>query len=494
MRIAIIGGGIAGLTAGALASKARHEVVIYEASREWGGCAGKFERGDYLFPAGATLGMGFEADGVHGRVLRHVNETVTVEPLDEVMHIHLDDRSVIYYQDRDRFLTELERKFPNEAVQIRSFMTEVWRDFETIRPLFERLPALPLRAAADVQLVLKSFHLNQLPTFSKLYETLGRTLDRHGLGGSSFERLIDGVLLDSLQTGAREASHLLGAVALSVYHEGAYYVEGGLYRLAHALERATQKFGGETHVGREIRQVTRTPDGWLLTDRRKRLDLVDAVVCAIPLEATARLLTGREARSFKRRYATKLKRTQWGAFSLYVTLPETVCAGRPLFQQVYHASLPTGHAFISMSAADDGLRTARPERTITVSTHLDLDEWRDWKDRTRYEKLETEWYERLLAVVRHAFPEWDGKTNLALPGGPGAWVKYTKRPHGAVGGYAQTPRQALFHAASFRSGLPGLYVCGDTVFPGAGTIGAMTSGLHVARAFGANIDEVGDAR
>ncbi len=48
-------------------------------------------RGGLSLPAGATLGMGFEADGVHGRVLRHVNETVTVEPLDEVMHIHLDD-------------------------------------------------------------------------------------------------------------------------------------------------------------------------------------------------------------------------------------------------------------------------------------------------------------------------------------------------------------------------------------------------------------------
>ncbi len=224
------------------------------------------------------------------------------------------------------------------------------------------------------------------------------------------------------------------------------------------------------------------------------IDLVDAVVCAIPLEATARLFDWARGPLLQTSIRYEIEADAMGTFSLYVTLPETVCAGRPLFQQVYHESLPTGHAFISMSAADDGLRTARPERTITVSTHLDLDEWRDWKDRTRYEKLETEWYERLLAVVRHAFPEWDGKTNLALPGGPGAWVKYTKRPHGAVGGYAQTPRQALFHAASFRSGLPGLYVCGDTVFPGAGTIGAMTSGLHVGRAFGANIDEVGDAR
>lgn len=41
MRIGIIGGGIAGLTTGALASKIGHDVTVYESSREWGGCAGK---------------------------------------------------------------------------------------------------------------------------------------------------------------------------------------------------------------------------------------------------------------------------------------------------------------------------------------------------------------------------------------------------------------------------------------------------------------------
>jgi len=84
MRIGVIGGGIAGLTAAALAQRHGNEVTVYEASREWGGCAGKFERGDYLFPAGATLGMGFEPGGLHDRVLRHLEETVPVRPLQEV--------------------------------------------------------------------------------------------------------------------------------------------------------------------------------------------------------------------------------------------------------------------------------------------------------------------------------------------------------------------------------------------------------------------------
>ncbi|TCI69884.1 FAD-dependent oxidoreductase [Exiguobacterium sp. SH0S7] len=487
MKIGVIGGGIAGLTTAALASRSGHDVIVFESSREWGGCAGKFDRGDYRFPAGATLGMGFERGGLHQRVLDYLDEAVAVEKLDEVMHVHLSDRTVVYYQARQAFLNELSAKFPELQSDIRSFFQEVWTDFDRIRPLFERLPALPLRTLDDALTAFRGFRPNQVAALVKLYRPLHETLRRHRLGGTPFEQFIDGILLDSLQTGAREASHLLATVALSIYHEGAFYVEGGLYTLAHALERSIRHSGGTTLLGRQIMRIERVADGWLLTDRRGRLEIVDVVVAAIPLEATHRLLSGADERRFAGQYRRQLKQSQWGTFSLYVTLPERVCLDRPLFQQVYTDDLPSGHAFISMSAEDDVLRTSLPERTVTVSTHIDLSEWDDWKDRATYEKLEAIWTERLISAVKRAFPDWTGESAVLLPGGPGAWVKYTRRPHGAVGGYAQTPRQALFHAASYRTTLPNFFVCGDTVFPGAGTIGAMTSGLHVGRALGAKL-------
>lgn len=487
MKIGVIGGGIAGLTAAALATTSGHDVTVFESSREWGGCAGKFDRGDYRFPAGATLGMGLERGGLHRRVLDYVNESVKVEKLEEVMHVHLIDRTVVYYQERRMFLDELRLKFPESEAKIDSFLQEMWTDFETIRPLFERLPALPFKTIEDALTAIRGFRPNQVTVLKKLYRPLHDTLKRHQLNETPFERFIDGILLDSLQTGAREASHLLAAVALSIYHEGAFYVEGGLYTLAHALDRSIRAAGGKTLLGRQIVKVERVSDGWLLTDRRGRLDLVDVVVAAIPLEATKRLLNGADEQRFTRQYRRQLKQSQWGTFSLYVTLPESVCTNKPLFQQVYTNDLPSGHAFISMSAANDSLRTKRPERTVTVSTHIDLSDWDDWKDRATYEKLESIWTERLVSAVKQVFPDWTGESSILLPGGPGAWVKYTRRPHGAVGGYAQTPGQSLFHAASYRTPLPNFFVCGDTVFPGAGTVGAMTSGLHVGRALGAKL-------
>lgn len=487
VKIGVIGGGVAGLTAGTLAQSIGHDVTVYESSREWGGCAGKFTREGYLFAAGATLGMGFEEGGLHQRVLSYLDESVRVHDLKEVMHIHMNNQFIVYFQERKQLLEELKRAFPELEPQIRTFFQEIWRDFDDIRPLFEQLPALPFRTVSDIAPALRGFRIRQLPVLAKIYTPLYRTLKKHQLHGTPFEQFVDGILLDSLQTGAEEASHLLAAVALSIYHEGAFYVEGGLYELAYALERSLKKQGGTSHLGRQIVKIDRIVDGWLLTDRRGRLDIVDVLVSAIPLEATERLLSGAEKRQFHKQYARQLDRGQWGTFSLYITLPETICEGKPLFQQVYTKDLPSGHAFISMSAADDLVRSKSSYRTVTVSTHIDLAEWEGWQDRTKYEKLESDWTRRMIEAVKLVFPKWIEEDSLILPGGPGAWVKYTKRPSGAVGGYAQTPSQALFHAASYRTNLPNFFVCGDTVFPGAGTVGAMTSGLHVARALGVKL-------
>jgi hypothetical protein len=64
---------------------------------------------------------------------------------------------------------------------------------------------------------------------------------------------------------------------------------------------------------------------------------------------------------------------------------------------------------------------------------------------------------------------------------PSAFARFTGRPSGTVGGIAQTIEWANFRALSPRSGAPGLYFVGDTVFPGAGTIGVTLSGLNVYR-------------
>ena len=64
----VVGAGIAGLTAAALAAKAGKKVLLLEAHHQSGGCAGTFKRGSYTFDVGATQVAGLELGGSHQRI------------------------------------------------------------------------------------------------------------------------------------------------------------------------------------------------------------------------------------------------------------------------------------------------------------------------------------------------------------------------------------------------------------------------------------------
>lgn len=483
-RIAIIGGGIAGVTAAALLARHGHDVTLFEGSREWGGSAGKFTRKDFTYPVGATLGMGFESGGIHERVLRHLQIDQPVELLDTVMTIKLPGHDILYYRDRTRFIRHLKEQFRHQADAIQDFFDEVDRIQRHVRPLMQALPALPLKTWDDARMVVKETKAS-LPLLPYLTRTIGDLLRKHQLDGTIFAQLIDGILLDSMQTG-KEASALLGAVALSIYHDGAYYVPGGLYQVAERLKASAEADGATVLLGRKITSVRKTADGFLLEDRRGRLLIADAVIGALPLEAVQQLVSPSLKPVLRRTYKRQAGLSQWATFTYYAAIPETIIQDDQAFRQIHDPMLPSGHAFISLSRPGDLNRAPIGCRTLTMSCHIPIGRFaRD--DRAQYDRQVKAMQETFETILEREFPGFSSQVIERHPGGPGAWVRYTSRPDGGVGGYPQLPSTSLFRAASFRTGVPGLYIIGDTVFPGAGTIGATTSAIHVAREFGVKI-------
>lgn len=481
--VAIIGGGIAGLTAAALIAQEGHAVTLLEGSREWGGSAGKFTRRDLTYPVGATLGMGFEAGGIHARVLDHLGVTHHVEPLDVVMTIRALGHTIHYYQDRLAFLTELTSHFPEQASSIRAFFNEINQIHEAIRPLMAELPALPLQDLTDVlRLVRHAKSVVLLPYFPL---TIGHLLRKHQLAETVFAQVIDGILLDSMQTG-QEASALLGAVTLSIYHEGAYYVPGGLYRLAEQLKETAEANGATCLLGRKITSVRKTADGFLIEDRRGRLTIADDVVCAVPLEGIQKVVSQDIRRVLRKTYRRQEKLRQWATFTYYAAIPESIIVSDEAFRQVHDPTLPSGHAFISLSRSDDRFRAPVGQRTLTMSCHVPIGAF-DKTNRKRYDEQIETMSGIFEAILEQQFPGFSQQAIERHPGGPGAWVRYTFRPDGGVGGYPQQPSTSLLFAAPFRTGINHFFAIGDTIFPGAGTIGATTSAIHVARQFGVKI-------
>ena len=167
---------------------------------------------------------------------------------------------------------------------------------------------------------------------------------------------------------------------------------------------------------------------------------------------------------------------------LYVGLDgAAVPADFPLHHQVVLRE-PMGNGntvFLSLSPVWDEERAPQGRRTLTLSTHTELESWWDLHehDREGYEARKQAYTERLLAAAEIVLPGLRDAADLILPGTPVTFERFTRRLGGWVGGFPQT---SLARAWGPRLAT-GLWLVGDSIFPGQSVPAVALSGLRVAR-------------
>lgn len=480
--ILVIGAGIGGLTAAALLANNGDHVTLLEASSELGGCAGKFKRHKYLFPAGATLGMGLEPGGIHERVFRSLGKAMPLEPLETVMEMNHPGNTFVFLKDREKHVEGITARFPEHDASIRAFYKEIYHTAAIVRTLMDPLPALPPANAkewAALAAAIRPIHAKLLPHFNR---TLDDCLHRFGLGNlTAFRHMLDGLLIDSMQTRSDDVAYLLAAVALDIYHEGAYYVPGGLYRFAELMAESLSENGGTLKKRRTVIQLARSEGTWIAIDHRGNSYSADAVIVNAPIHLLPGMLSPELADQLKKPLRNGAASETWTTLTLYIAIDFSKLPGPlPLFRQISTGSgLSEGeHFFMSASHPDDQLRAPAGYQTITVSTHSKA---HNWDTHEKYKSTRRMLTTRMLDAIEQHIPGFRESIVHLEKGAPKAWERFAGRPNGFVGGFPQTLDSALFNAISHHTGIPGLYACGDHIFPGGGTIGAATSGIHAAR-------------
>jgi phytoene dehydrogenase-like protein len=167
---------------------------------------------------------------------------------------------------------------------------------------------------------------------------------------------------------------------------------------------------------------------------------------------------------------------------IYVGLDgAAVPAEFPLHHQVItREPMAEGNAiFLSLSPAWDKHRGPAGQRAMTISTHTNLADW--WHlfehDRAAYEARKAAYVARMLVAAETALPGLREAAHLILPGTPVTFQRFTRRAWGWVGGFPQT---SLFRAWGSRLG-PGLWLVGDSIFPGQSTAAVALGGMRVAQ-------------
>lgn len=479
----IIGAGIAGLTAAALLAKQGYRVVVIERDVHPGGCAAGFSQQGYRFAVGATVAMGFEAGGIHQQIYHQLGiepQYVNVRP---ALRVHLPDRTAWVRTERSAWFEELRRVFPGQDAAKQAFWQDIAKIAAGMYHASQRFPVMPFRHAYDLWDTAKAAHPKMLPVFLNLPRTIAQKLERYSIDDPAHRAFIDGQLLDAMQTTAQDCVATSGALALDIYRFGCQYKIGGLESIAQDLANYVTAKGGEVRYACRAKAI-------LHEDKRVRGVATSrgevhapVLISAIPLANTAALLEQPHTSKLSQRAAEQPP--MWGAFTLYLgvdehALPEDV----HYYEQItdighYHDG---GNMLVSISPHWDRSRAPLGKRAITVSTHVDAAKWLEYaQNKEVYHAQKAALETHLLNQLERALPNIRQGIEVMLSGSPRTFYNFTLRQGGTVGGIPQTHAHANFAAPSHRSDIHGLFLAGDTVFPGQGTIGVSVSGYNAAR-------------
>ena len=492
--VAVVGAGIAGLTAAALLAGEGLEVVLLEAHSQGGGCAGTFRRGPYTFDVGATQVAGLERGGIHRRLFDHFGLALPAATrLDPGCSVQLagEQEPIRLWRDPDRWRAERQRQFPGSE--------RFWDLCAALHgsnwAFAGRDPVLPPRNGWDLAQLLQAIRPATLASGLASLATVADLLSFCGCSGDGrLRRFLDLQLKLYSQEPADRTAALYGATVLAMAQEpqGLWHLEGSMQELSTSLEQALGAAGGDLRCNHRLTGLRPIPGGgWSLEGVQGRLGAggpggrqvgapfrLDAreVVVTLPPQALQDLLGDAMPRSYARRISGFGDPS--GALVFYGATPrEALAKDLGLHGQLEWAD--PGNLFVSISREGDG-RAPAGQATVIASVFTAARPWFGL-DPASYGARKAQALGGIQAGLTELLgikPEQFLHQELATPRGFAHW---TGRPFGFVGGLGQQPdRFGPFGLAS-RTPLPGLWLCGDGIHPGEGTAGVSLCALMVCR-------------
>lgn len=488
--VAVIGAGVAGLTAAALLAKAGLGVELFEAHSQSGGCAGTFRRGPYIFDVGATQVAGLEAGGIHSRLFAHLGvPTPAATALDPGCVVDLGDGSapISLWRDPGRWRLERQRQFPGSE--------RFWQLCAAIHranwQFAAKDPVLPARSWWDWSQLLGALGPGNLASGLLTGTSIGQLQELCGCGQDQrLRRFLDLQLKLYSQEPASRTAALYGATVLSMAQEplGLFHLQGSMQNLSAALEQALTSHGGRLNLQHQVGQLEALPSrqGWGLrgqiigkkvnpSKETFALQAADVVV-SVPPQALPPLLGDR----FQGPYRQCLEDLgePSGALVLYGAVDRSALPPECASHHQLAWDEP-GSLFVSISQEGDG-RAPTGQATLIASVFTPAKAWfgLEPQDYAAKKAAALAGIKRgLQALLQLNAGAWRHQ-ELATPRGFAGW---TGRPWGYVGGLGQHPSRFGPFGLPSRTPLPGLWLCGDAIYPGEGTAGVSISALTACR-------------
>lgn len=470
----IIGSGFGSLTAAALLAERGKRVCVLEQAKYPGGCATSYKRKGHWFETGATTLVGLDEHMPLRYLLDKTGIQVPVQKLEPPMQVILSNGQLITrYGTLAQWVEEAERVFGK--YKQREFWEHCYKVSQQVwRTSLQQL-SFPFSNLKDLLLSGTRVTLGQVKLLPGAFRTMEDVLRKYDLlQHKLFVDFLNEQLLITAQNYVQEVNELFGATALCYTLYGNYYVPGGLINLVKPVEQYILFKGSDVLYGQQVVQVETLADGYKIITKKAEF-YSKYVISGLPVNNTLQLFDDRKIQQRLKPYILPSDKLN-GAFTMSLVL-RAAEAKQVLHHQVHvPGGLPeigSKSIFISFSHPEDKLKSPEGHIVASISTHV-----RHPQQQVINHKAVIE--EAILDVlvqnglIRHEnIVSVDSAT-------PGAWIFWTKRAYGAVGGYPQYRNIKPWQMKDARLDHRGAYICGDTVYPGQGIPGVCLSGIIAA--------------
>lgn len=474
--VLVIGAGFGGLGAALALAERGATVTVCEALTYPGGCASTFTRKGVSFESGATLFSGLARGQLFGDWIHRYGLPVEVDWIDPLVETRAPGLCLPVARDRAAFLDAL-TALPGAPVDgVRRFFADQRALADTLWQLFDDPALLPPFSAASL---LR--HVGRAPQYAPLLTLLGRSmdavLDRYGIAAwSPLRTWLGGVAQITVQCEPHEAEAAFALAAMDYFWRGTGHVRGGVGRLAHGLADAITRAGGTVRLANRVTGLARDGGGWVAQTRGGPVRADHVVANVLPADLAG--LVGGNPRLDARHTAVA---DGWGAVMLYRVIRAEDGGAHHLDLTVDPAAplIDGNHVFVSVGSTDDARGVPPGCRALTASTHVSLAALRTGDAAAQVAAIQA----RMRATIRALAPECDDVVT-EMTASPRTFQRFVRRREGAVGGVPRRVGLAAWSHIGPEQPERGLWLAGDTVFPGQSTYAVALGGVRVAEAIG----------
>ena len=483
--VVVIGAGIAGLTSAAILSKLGLSVTLIESHKQSGGCAGTFKRKGYIFDVGATQVAGLESGGIHSRIFKFLQiEKPMASLLDPSCIVDLNDGSspIQIWYEPSKWISERERQFPGSE--------KFWKLCNLIHlsnwEFANNDPVIPIRNFWDLSQFINALKPQNLLTGLLLKSTIFDLLKI--CGSDQDKRLIKFLNLQLKlysQENVYKTAALYGCTVLQMSQRphGLWHLKNSMQSLSSALEKSLKQTNAEILFNQKVNSLEydSAKNLWKIeTSKGNKVKEYHAqdVIYSPPPQGLLKLL--KDKKDYYLKYHERLKKLPEpsGALVFYAALKkEKMININSNHYQFVNKEL--GSLFISLSDEGDG-RAPMGEITLIASIFTKTQEWFDLS-KDQYILKKDQHLDKISKAIEEKFyisrDDWLHR-ELSTPR---AFERWTNRPRGIVGGIGQNPEVFGLFGLSSRTPFKGLWLCGDSIYPGEGTAGVSQSALIVSR-------------